>query len=431
MNVRDFGAKMDGTNDTTAFLAAYTATPANGTMYVPPGTWNVNNSVFVRSGGTGNIRFMIEGNSGLQQYIGDGDTVETMLVGRKGFYKNLVTSANGFAVLQVGLQNNNPTSFSQPTVVAGLQVTANSFAGASGYTWAHDVALSSHAGSTGAPNSTQDVGIASRVSRYGHGATWQFFGSTHDFTCQDATVNGNSVFFETNMNHNGPEVASSSYRPDTGGRVGINFANTAYVPPAWAANQAYTTLTNGTGNAASSVQPTTPNGFVYRCTAGGTSGSVQPTWPTTVGTTVIDGTVTWQCGTTRPQQISRLINAAAATETSYGAFLFTSAAYYDAILEFSTATLVDGGVKDAAIRLGANLPIDFTGNGTDAGQNLHTLRYISTGTPRLAYMAGATERLTLPDAKPVVTGSRGGNAALASFLTAMAAANLITDSTTA
>lgn len=39
------------------------------------------------------------------------------------------------------------------------------------------------------------------------------------------------------------------------------------------------------------VQPTVPNGYVYRCTAEGTSGATEPLWPTTGSVT--DNTVTW------------------------------------------------------------------------------------------------------------------------------------------
>jgi hypothetical protein len=55
--------------------------------------------------------------------------------------------------------------------------------------------------------------------------------------------------------------------------------------PDWAATTAKT--------AGALVKPTVSNGHYYRCTTGGTTGSSQPTWPTTPGATVTDGTVVW------------------------------------------------------------------------------------------------------------------------------------------
>lgn len=41
------------------------------------------------------------------------------------------------------------------------------------------------------------------------------------------------------------------------------------------------------------VEPATPNTYMYECTTAGTSGGSIPTWPTGIGSTVVDGTVTW------------------------------------------------------------------------------------------------------------------------------------------
>ena len=43
------------------------------------------------------------------------------------------------------------------------------------------------------------------------------------------------------------------------------------------------------------VKPVTTPLYIYQCTTAGTSGGAAPVWPTTIGTTVVDGTVTWAC----------------------------------------------------------------------------------------------------------------------------------------
>jgi len=58
-------------------------------------------------------------------------------------------------------------------------------------------------------------------------------------------------------------------------------------PDSWAASTSY--------SVGDIVIPTTANGFYYECTVAGTSGSSEPTWPTSVGGTVTDGDVTWEC----------------------------------------------------------------------------------------------------------------------------------------
>ncbi len=61
----------------------------------------------------------------------------------------------------------------------------------------------------------------------------------------------------------------------------------------WAANTFYAV--------GSTIEPATPNGYVYVCIdvigtqSSGTSGSSTPTWPTTLDFTVADGRLTWVC----------------------------------------------------------------------------------------------------------------------------------------
>jgi len=69
----------------------------------------------------------------------------------------------------------------------------------------------------------------------------------------------------------------------------LTTAPTAYsgTVAAWAASTAYTL--------GQQRRPVTRNGKRYQVTVAGTSAASEPTWPTTIGLTVVDGTVTWRC----------------------------------------------------------------------------------------------------------------------------------------
>ena len=73
--------------------------------------------------------------------------------------------------------------------------------------------------------------------------------------------------------------------------------------PVWQPSTAYT--------AGNTVAPVTNGiGVVANCTTGGTSSnSVEPAWPTTAGSTVTDGTVTWTMQTNvLPQPVITLMS---------------------------------------------------------------------------------------------------------------------------
>jgi hypothetical protein len=72
------------------------------------------------------------------------------------------------------------------------------------------------------------------------------------------------------------------------------------------------------------VTPVTKNGRKYICTTAGTSGATEPTWPTTVGNTVTDGTAIWTCSELSLSNIFSRLDALDGTNqtTTYGANRF-------------------------------------------------------------------------------------------------------------
>lgn len=75
------------------------------------------------------------------------------------------------------------------------------------------------------------------------------------------------------------------------------------------------------------VRPATGNGFLYYCNASGTSGGAAPTWPTVLGATVTDGSVSW---TNVGSGIVQLTAAAIPTNTMTCSN-FRYAVFYDSV----------------------------------------------------------------------------------------------------
>lgn len=152
--------------------------------------------------------------------------------------------------------------------------------------------------------------ITNNFSNYGGGAAARFGGgndiSNNTFlNCGQGAIavfSGTSVFDYTSICDNicvcgnlaGVYVTDGIYiSADVGtskqlmvsGNIVKGFAPTDPVAnvPVWQA---------GTTYGIAIVKPTTPNGFYY-ATNGGVSGGTEPTWPTSTGLTVTDGTVTW------------------------------------------------------------------------------------------------------------------------------------------
>lgn len=120
-------------------------------------------------------------------------------------------------------------------------------------------------------------------------AEWDFDSDTIKATLHTSsyTINADTHDYVDDLTN---EVSGTGY--STGG-VTLGSKTRTYTAAnswgtSWATNTAYV--------ADWYVRPTTGNGYVYHCTVAGTShASTEPTWPTVIGATVTDNTVTWTC----------------------------------------------------------------------------------------------------------------------------------------
>jgi len=126
---------------------------------------------------------------------------------------------------------------------------------------------------------TDDVGVATRL------------GTTTDTFYADNIGEGTGsapyyywVSVTSQANNEGPKNALA-------GVIGRTSYSQTYVlsvlTAKWQANHVYS------ANGYVIPNPVSETGLWYKTTAGGTSGGTEPTWPTVLGNTVADGTVTW------------------------------------------------------------------------------------------------------------------------------------------
>lgn len=118
------------------------------------------------------------------------------------------------------------------------------------------------------------------------------------------------------------EVTGTGYTAGGVTLSGISVTKTAANSwsPTWASSTAY--------SVGQIVRPTTGNGFIYRCVVAGTSSGTAPTWPTVVGTTVTDGSVTWE-------NAGSWVVSASATNPSWSSATISATG---AVLYYSTGT---------------------------------------------------------------------------------------------
>jgi hypothetical protein len=139
-----------------------------------------------------------------------------------------------------------------------------------------------------------------------------------------------------------------------------------------------------------------------------------------INTTLTSGQAVQVVGNVNQSLSHQMINANTGTSAA-SSFSCGDASNNAAFMEFqginSTAQEV-GGVAGLAVNMGSssNIPLQICTN--------DTVRITLSGAGAMGFYGGS------PVAKPTVSGSKGGNAALTSLMTALAALGLVTDTTT-
>jgi hypothetical protein len=75
----------------------------------------------------------------------------------------------------------------------------------------------------------------------------------------------------------------------------IVFVDNTQIPSGLTATWYTTAAVSTAYTSGQTVVPVAATGYYYKCTTAGTSGATAPTWPTTIGSTVTDGTAVWTC----------------------------------------------------------------------------------------------------------------------------------------
>jgi len=383
-NVMDFGAMLDGaTNDSAAYSAARTAANGRhpgtgGVVVVPYGIQNGINTAptFAAPAVLWKVDCLAFPGGTPVTNVTTGDLVETFFTGQRYLGRTDPVGVTPSPVMRLDY-----TGAGTSNGVLRVSTTGND---ANAYT---SGIISQLTLTAGGGTATGPVGIGSLVTNIqgspgsGSQGGWSFWGVNADHTGLGIRTLGGQIGFENGIVTNGPDNAGTYFNPTIGGRVNLHLVHSNWVPASWAANHVYV--------AAAVVTP--GNGFTYIAQNAGTSGATAPTWPTSAGS-VVDGSVTWAFGTTVQGEVSKAIHINGNANLGVGILMDGVGLFSDACIDLSLAKLnLATNPNAAAVRLAANMPIDFSADGSAAGQNLHTLKYDSTAA-KLIYAVGGVAK---------------------------------------
>lgn len=209
VNVKDYGAKLDGSDDVVAFSAARAKVNDSGTIDVPPGNFNLSP---VTGGPATPILWRMSGNkyaSGSAITGIGNDVLETMYDGSKAFFKTTNTTQNRTPTLRI----DHRLDYSGGT--DGITVSAfkvNQFVDnqlLSDYAWSNSTTLISSARGPGqhVATASQAVRPANALSdgRGPRAQLWGLYTEARDNTNQGSAQGGSMVGHELDLYLNGAD----------------------------------------------------------------------------------------------------------------------------------------------------------------------------------------------------------------------------------
>ena len=209
VNVKNFGAMLNGTTDNSvAFQNARNATPANGTIFVPGGGYDVTTPPT----GSSSLLWQLSGNgygTGTTPVlnVGPGDLVETFFSGTKYFGKlNNPTSAQPALRLDDNLTTAGGTN---GWVSPGFEINATSASGVTDSLWGIllNLNVNSNANASGWP---QPVGMTIDVAKNATAQSWGESINIADTQGVASSVGGGFNGIEMGMQINGADDANGS-----------------------------------------------------------------------------------------------------------------------------------------------------------------------------------------------------------------------------
>lgn len=197
------------------------------------------------------------------------------------------------------------------------------------------------------------------------------------------------LIHENDQESNGPENPAATWDPKQSHRFMEYYSAIALSPPSWSANTTYN-LTSGGEPTLIDVVDSTGTERILRVKVAGTSGTTAPVLDMSTlseNSTIVDGTVTWEVGTTRANVVGVAVyinrdpaksGGNASDMNSYNFGFSTGARFNNSVIDLSHAIMNDP--RAVAMRMAPDQKIslcDSSGASKDSDLNRCTLQYAS------------------------------------------------------